>query len=76
MQPRDLDHELPPVTRLRERQMADVELDIEIRILDPIRSIHAARHRHQSLAKQFVRIEAAAEVLENILEADLAARRR
>ncbi len=41
MQACRLDAELTPVTGLRERDVADVKLEIEVRVVDPVRVIQA-----------------------------------
>ena len=52
MQPRRLDAQLPPVTGLRQRDVADVVLEIEVLVLDPLRMIQAERHVRQLLPER------------------------
>ncbi len=75
MQARDLDHQLPPVARLGQGDVADVELEIGVGVVDPVRTVERVGHRHQAPAEDLVHVEAAAEVGQDVLEADLAAPR-
>ena len=52
VQPCRLNCELAIIARCRERQLADMELDVEIGVLDPVRLIQAKGHLHQAAAKQ------------------------
>ena len=76
VQPRHLDAELPPVARLRQRDVAHVVLEVEVGVLDPVRVVEPERHLHQPLAERARHVQAAADVLEDPLERDLAARAR
>ncbi len=69
MQPCDLDAELAPVTGSRQRDMADVELDVEVGIEHPVGAIESERHLHQPRAKGRQLGQAMLEVREHILEA-------
>ena len=42
--PPDLGRELPVVAGRGERDVADVEVDVEVRVLDPVRLIESERH--------------------------------
>ena len=76
MQPRDLDAELAPVPGLGQRDVADVELDVELRVLDPIRVIEVERHPHQSLTKRPRAAQPLANEAQDVLEPYEPARRR
>ena len=41
VQARDLYHQLPPVTGLRQRDMADVVFDIDVVVVDPVGAIES-----------------------------------
>ena len=75
VQPRDLDAQLPPVTRLRQADVADVVLEVEVRIVHPIRSIETGRKSGQPPAEDIREMQPRVEFLENPLERDLSARR-
>ena len=51
VQPCDLDAQLPPVTGLREPDVADVVFEIEVRIVHPVRSIESELRLGQASAK-------------------------
>ncbi len=72
MQPRNLDAELSPVTGLRQPDVTHVILEVEVAILDPVRVIQIERHVDQLLAKRSRQVQAALEVGEDVLEAQLA----
>ena len=52
MQPCRLHCQLAIITRRGQRQLADMELDVEIGVLDPVRLIQPKGHLHQAAAKQ------------------------
>ena len=49
VQPRHLDAELPPIARPGQGDVPHVVLEVEVRILDPIRVIEPQRHLHEAL---------------------------
>ena len=51
VEPRDLDAELAPVAGLGQRDVADVEFDVELGILDPIGMVDVERHADEPLAE-------------------------
>ena len=67
MQPRDLNAELAPVARLRQRDMANMKLDIEIRIVDPVWAVEIQWHLLQFLAKRFGTVRPVIHKLQDIL---------
>ena len=75
MEASDLDAELAPVTGLGQRDMADVEFKVELRVLDPIGMVEIERHPHQPLAKAARAGQSGTDEVEDILEADETARR-
>ena len=70
MEPRDLNAELPPVARLGQCDVADVEFDVEFRVFDPIGIIEIERHAHQPLPETPRATEATLDEAQDILEAD------
>ena len=70
MDPRHLDTELPPVSGLRQRDVPHVELDVDERILDPVRTIRCNRQLDESAAEYGRRIEPGFEEAQHVLEAD------
>src|SRR5206468_11536272 len=65
-----LDAELTPVTRLRQRDVADVEFEIEVGILDPVRVVEIERHVREPLPEAPHEMEPPLEVGQNSLEGD------
>ena len=76
VQPGDLDAQLAPVARLRQGDVADVELEVEVGVLDPVRMVEAERHLDEPLAEDPRHVQPLAVVVEDALERDRAARRR
>ena len=76
VQPRRLDAELPPVPRLRQRDVAHVVLEVELSVLDPVRMVEIERHAHQSSSEHVRQVQPLLDVLEDPLEGDLALRSR
>src|SRR6056297_583678 len=76
MQARHLDAKLSPVSRFWQGDMAQVKLDVEIGVLDPVGSVEAARYFYQACAKQRQVSQAAFETGDHVLEAHETARRR
>src|ERR1700722_13250880 len=74
VKPRDLDTELPPVTRLGQPDMTDVILKIEVRVIYPVRHMQTARQLGQPPAKDIREMQPGVELIENPLEGHLAAR--
>ncbi len=70
-----LDTQLAPVARLRQCDVAHVKLQIEVRVLDPVRIVQVERHPHQPLADCAAKLHPAFEEIQDILEPDKAARR-
>ena len=64
-QPRHLDAQLAPVAGLRQGDVADVELEVEVGILDPVRVVEVERHPHQPLAEHPGHVEALLDVVED-----------
>ena len=56
--------------------MPYMKLEVETIIVDPVREIQAQRHAKQFLPENLRGIETALYVLQDVLVADLAARRR
>ena len=75
VQPGDLDAQLAPVARLRQGDVADVELEVEVAVLDPVRVVELERHPHQPLAERPRDVQPLAVVLEDPLERDRSAGR-
>src|SRR5688572_5973468 len=74
VQARDLDAELAPVAGLRQRDVSHVELDIEVRVLDPPRAVEHPRHGDEPAPEMRNVLDARREEPQDVLEADLAAR--
>jgi hypothetical protein len=74
LQPRDLGHELPPVTGFRQRDVAHVILEIEIAVFGPVGVVEREGHLHQLLPEQVNPLEALLERREYLLEAHGAGR--
>ena len=70
-----LDAQLSPVARLRQRDVTNVELEVEVGILDPVRVVQVERHPHQPLAEDAGLVQPLVDVVEDPLERDPAARR-
>ena len=68
MQARDLNAQLPPVTGMRQGDVAHMELDVEIRILEPVGVVQIARHIGQPLAEGACQMQAAFVVPQDFLE--------
>ena len=75
MQARDLDAELAPVARLRQRDVPHVEFDIELGLLDPPGTIEHPRHGDEPAAKLREALDPRREEPQHVLEPHLAARR-
>src|SRR5690606_16414047 len=73
MKPRDLDAELAPVAGLRQRNVPDMELDVEIRILDPVRMVEVHRHMDDALPERPREMQPRLVILENAFESEMAA---
>ena len=67
--------ELVPVAGSRQGDLADVVLEVELAVLDPVRVVEVARHPHDLLAERPGEVEARLEVVEDLGEGDLAAGR-
>ena len=52
VQPRHLDAELPPIARAGQGDVPHVVLEVEVRILDPVRVIEPQRHLHEALPER------------------------
>ena len=70
---RHLDAELAPVAGLRQRDVAHVELDVHLGVLDPVRPVEAHRHGDEAPPEDRRRVEPRLEELEDVLEPDLSA---
>ena len=73
-QPRNLDTELSPVTGLGQPDMTDVILEIEVRVVHPVRPMETAGQLGQPPPKDIREMQPGVEFLENPLEGHLAAR--
>ena len=69
MQACQLDKKLAPVAGLGQGDMAHVELNIKVRILNPVGEIHIARHFHQPAAQHGHLVDGLFEALHDVLEA-------
>ena len=76
MDPRHLDTELPPISRLRQRDVPHVKLHVDVGILDPVRPVRRDRHRNEPPAENRRGIEPRFEEAQHVPEADPALRRR
>ncbi len=76
VQPRHLDAELAPVAGVRQRDVTHVELDVEGRVLDPVRPVEGQRHGDEPPAELRELLEARREEAQHVLEAHPAVRRR
>ena len=70
-----LDAELPPVAGPGQGDLADVVLEVELAVLDPVRVVEVAGHPHDLLAERPGEVQAGLEVVEHVGERHLAARR-
>jgi len=52
MQPGHLFGQLPVVAGGRQRELPDMEPDVETRVLDPVRMVEPERHRDQPATKE------------------------
>ena len=52
----------------RQGDVADVELEVEVRILDPVRVVEVERHPHEPLAEHAGLVQPLVDVLEDALE--------
>jgi hypothetical protein len=69
---RDLYAQLAPIPRLRKRNMAHVVLEIEIRIIDPIRHVHAAGQLGQPPSERRRKMQPSVDLAQDALEGDSA----
>ena len=69
VQARDLDAELPPVAGLGQGEVAQVKIQVELLIVNPVGVVDVCRGALDLLAEYRGRIEAIAHVLLNVLEA-------
>ena len=75
-QPRDRLGDLPLVARRRHRAVADVEVEVEVRVLDPVRQVDAERHLGELPPERRQHVDALADEPADVLELELAARPR
>jgi hypothetical protein len=73
VQARDLDAELAPVAGLGERDVSDVELEVEVRVLHPVGVVEVDRDVDDLLAEAARQVQAPLDVGEDALEGDRAA---
>lgn len=73
--PGDLDAQLTPVTRLRQRDVADVVFEIEIGIVHPVRHVQTAGQIGQPSPECRRKMQAGCDLFEDSLEGDPAAGR-
>ena len=76
MKARNLDAQLPPIAGVGQRNMAQVELYVEIGVFNPLGPVEAAGNFHQARAEQGVLAKAAFEGRDNLFEAHESARCR
>ena len=76
MQARDLDAEMPPVTRLGQRNMADMVLEVHFSLVDPVGAIEIEGHADKTPAQHRRDIQPLANMRHDIAQPDLATRRR
>ena len=69
MQPADLGPQLAPVARPRQGQMADVELEVEVGVVDPVGPIEIERNPQQLVAQRRDQRQARLELRHDLLEA-------
>jgi len=74
--PRDLLGELRIAARLGERQLADVVVEVEVGVVDPVRVVEAERHLAHAPAQRRQEREPVADQRAHLLAAEAAARRR
>jgi hypothetical protein len=72
VQARDLDTQLPPVTRLGQPDMTDVILKIETWVIDPVRPMETARQLGQPAPKGIREMQPGVELVKNPFEGHLA----
>ena len=65
-----------PVARPRQRELADVELEVEVAVVHPVRVVEVHRDLHELLPEGPHEVEVRLHVAEDALEGDLAAGRR
>jgi len=63
-----LDAQLAPVAWLGQGDVANVELEVEVAVLDPVRVVEVHRHLHQLLTEDPREVQATLDVLEDPLE--------
>ena len=73
---RHLDAELAPVTRGRQCDVAHVELDVDVVVLDPVGTVEVERHRDQAAPEDRRAVEPRLEEIQDVLEPHEPARRR
>ena len=71
MQPGHLRRQLPIVARRRERQVAHVELEVEVLVLHPVREVQAERHFEQPPAQHREQVHAVGEQPHHDLDVQL-----
>lgn len=76
VQARNLVHQLAPVAWLGQRQVAHVELEIDLRILDPVGPVESQRNHRQAPPEDGRDMQSRAEMPKDVLERDLALGRR
>ena len=76
MQPRRLNAQLSPVTRLRQPNVANVKFEIEILVFDPVRVVEAERHVDELLAERPRAVQTLFDVAQDRLESLHAAGQR
>ena len=73
---RDLDAQLTPVSRLRQRDVADVVFEIEVGVVHPVRHMQTAGQVGQSPPERRREMQPGVDLFEDSLEGDSAARCR
>ena len=73
--PRDGLGELPVVAGRRDRGLADVEVEVEVRVVDPVRQVEPERDLHEPPAQRRQQVQPILEQLPDLVLAELAARR-
>ena len=75
MDARHLNHQLPPVAGLRQRDVTDMVFGVDLALVDPVGPIEPERRCYEAAAKDLGTVQPPREEVQTLLEADLAAGR-